>query len=78
MVPLTYYLLTAAEGCVVTPVLLGRRLILNPVVIFLGLVFWGWLWGIAGMLLAVPLLAIFKIFCDHIKPLEPVGEFLGR
>jgi predicted PurR-regulated permease PerM len=78
MIPATYYLLTAVEGCVVTPILLGRRLILNPVVIFLGLVFWGWLWGIPGMLLAVPLLAILKIFCDHIKPLEPVGEFLGR
>jgi predicted PurR-regulated permease PerM len=78
LVPLTYYILTASEGFLVTPILLGRRLILNPVVIFLGLVFWGWLWGIPGMLLAVPLLAIFKIFCDQIKPLESVGEFMGR
>jgi predicted PurR-regulated permease PerM len=78
LVPLTYYLLTAFEGYFVTPILLGRRLILNPVVIFLGFIFWGWLWHIPGMLLAVPILAVFKIFCDHIKPLEPVGEFMGR
>lgn len=78
LVPLTYYILTSAEGYIVTPILLGRRLILNPVVIFLGLVFWGWMWGIFGMLLAVPLLVVFKIFCDHIKRLEPVGEFMGR
>lgn len=78
MVPLTYLALTTIEGYFVTPILLGRRLILNPVVIFLGLLFWGWIWSIPGMLLAVPILAVFKIFCDHIKPLEPVGEFLGR
>lgn len=78
LVPLTYFLLTSTEGYFITPILLGRRLILNPVVIFLGLVFWGWMWSIPGMLLAVPILAVFKIFCDHIKPLEGVGEFLGR
>jgi predicted PurR-regulated permease PerM len=53
-------------------------LTLNPVVIFLGLSFWGWLWGIPGALLAVPMLAMFKIFCDHIEPLAPIGEFLGN
>jgi predicted PurR-regulated permease PerM len=58
--------------------LLGRRLILNPVVIFMGIIFWGWLWGIPGALLAVPILVSFKIFCDHIGPLSPIGEFLGR
>jgi predicted PurR-regulated permease PerM len=78
LVPLTYYALTATEGYFVTPILLGRRLILNPVVIFLGFLFWGWMWSIPGMLLAVPILAVFKIFCDHIKPLAPVGEFMGR
>jgi predicted PurR-regulated permease PerM len=78
LVPLTYYTLTATEGYFVTPILLGRRLILNPVVIFLGFLFWGWMWSIPGMLLAVPILAVFKIFCDHIKPLSPVGEFMGR
>jgi predicted PurR-regulated permease PerM len=47
------------------------------VAIFVWLTFWGWLWGVPGMLLAVPLLAILKIVCDHIRPLKPVGEFLG-
>jgi predicted PurR-regulated permease PerM len=76
--PLVYFLLTAAEGYFVTPLILGRRLTLNPVMILLGLVFWGWLWGVVGAVLAVPMLATAKIFCDHIRPLAPVGELLGR
>ncbi|HUP00648.1 MAG TPA: AI-2E family transporter [Gemmatimonadota bacterium] len=76
--PLVYLAINSLEGYLVTPALLGRRLLLNPVVIFLGLIFWGWMWGISGALLAVPLLATFKIFCDHIEPLSPIGEFLGR
>jgi predicted PurR-regulated permease PerM len=78
LAPLCYYVLTASEGYIVTPILLGRRLILNPVVVFLSLVFWGWLWGIPGMLLAVPVTAIVKIMCDQIKRLEAIGEFLGH
>ncbi|MGH7589429.1 MAG: AI-2E family transporter [Gemmatimonadota bacterium] len=76
--PALYLGLNALEGYLVTPMLLGRRLLLNPVVIFLGIIFWGWLWGIPGALLAVPIMATFKIFCDHIGPLSPIGEFLGR
>ncbi|MGH7558393.1 MAG: AI-2E family transporter [Gemmatimonadota bacterium] len=76
--PGVYLGLNALEGYLITPMLLGRRLLLNPVVIFLGIIFWGWLWGIPGALLAVPLMATFKIFCDHIEPLSPIGEFLGR
>jgi predicted PurR-regulated permease PerM len=69
--------LNVVEAYLVTPMVLGRRLTLNPVVLFLGLTFWGWLWGIAGALLAVPIMVVFKIFCDHIEPLAPIGEFLG-
>ncbi len=76
--PLVYFLLTASEGYFITPMILGRRLTLNPVMILLGLIFWGWMWGIPGAVLAVPMLASFKIFCDHIGPLGPLGEFLGR
>ncbi|MGH7358694.1 MAG: AI-2E family transporter, partial [Candidatus Rokuibacteriota bacterium] len=76
--PALYLGLNALEGYLVTPMLLGRRLLLNPVVIFMGIIFWGWLWGIPGALLAVPIMATFKIFCDHIGPLSPIGEFLGR
>ncbi len=68
--------LTFVEGYLVTPMALGRRLTLNPVVIFLALSFWGWLWGIAGAVMAVPIMVVFKIFCDHSESLAPVGEFL--
>ena len=72
IVPALYMVINGLEGYLVTPTLLGRRLTLNPVVIFTGLIFWGWLWGIPGALLAVPILATFKIFCDHIPPLAPI------
>jgi predicted PurR-regulated permease PerM len=76
--PVTYLALTTLEAQFVTPALLARRLILNPVAVFLALIAWTWLWGIAGALMAVPLLAVFKICCDHIEPLNPVGTLLGR
>jgi predicted PurR-regulated permease PerM len=66
------------ESYLLTPMILGRRLTLNPVVIFLGLTFWGWLWGIAGAILAVPILMIFKIVCEHSEPLAPVAELMGN
>ncbi len=78
LVPAAFLSLTMAVGTFVSPLIMGRRLTLNPVVIFLGLSFWGWLWGIPGALLAVPMLAMFKIFCDHIEPLASIGEFLGN
>lgn len=78
LVPAAFLALTIAIGTFVSPLIMGRRLTLNPVVIFLGLSFWGWLWGLPGALLAVPMLAMFKIFCDHIGPLAPIGEFLGH
>jgi predicted PurR-regulated permease PerM len=76
-VPGVFLILTALEGFLITPTIVGRRLTLNPVAIFIWLTFWGWLWAVPGMLLAVPLLATLKIVCDHIQPLNPVGEFLG-
>jgi predicted PurR-regulated permease PerM len=76
--PLIFFALTTFEGQFLTPMLLGKRLTLNPVVIFLALLIWGWLWGIPGVLMAVPLLAAFKILCDHVPSLAAVGEFLGR
>jgi predicted PurR-regulated permease PerM len=77
LVPSVFMGLTTLEGFFVTPMIVGHRLTLNPVAIFIWLTFWGWLWGVPGMLLAVPLLATLKIVCDHIQPLNPVGEFLG-
>src|SRR5215203_2761542 len=77
MVPMSFVGLNILESYLVTPLVLGHRLTLNPVVIFLGLTFWGWLWGITGALLAVPIMVVLKIFCDHTEPMRPIGEFLG-
>jgi predicted PurR-regulated permease PerM len=77
LVPGAFVGLNLLESYLVTPMILGRRLTLNPVVIFLGLTFWGWLWGITGALLAVPLMAVLKIFCDHSERLAAIGEFMG-
>lgn len=74
---LAFIVLTALEGNVVTPALVGRRLTLNPFIVFTSLLVWGWMWGPAGLLLAVPLLVVAKILCDHIKPLQVVGEYLS-
>jgi predicted PurR-regulated permease PerM len=72
-----YALIHIAEGEVVTPMLLAKRFTLNPVVVIVALFFWHALWGIPGALLAVPLLAMFKIICDRIEPLQPVGHIIG-
>jgi len=77
LVPAVYLALASLEGAVISPIVLGRRMTLNPVVIFIGITFWGFLWGIFGIFLAVPTLVMFKIFCDHIEPLASIGEFLG-
>ena len=78
LVPGTYVAINLVQANFVTPTVLGRRLTLNPVAILVGLVFWWWLWGVGGAFVAVPLLATFKIFCDHIESLAPIGEFLGE
>jgi predicted PurR-regulated permease PerM len=75
--PATYLALGVLEGSFITPWVMGRSLTLNPVIILLSLTFWGWMWGIVGIILAVPILAAFKIFCAHIKPMEPLAEFLS-
>jgi predicted PurR-regulated permease PerM len=74
---LLYLGLHALESNLITPLILGHRLTLNPVVIFVSLIFWTWVWGIPGALLAIPMLMMLKVFCDRFKPLAPVGEFLG-
>jgi len=79
LLPAIVYLATNfIQSNVISPMVLGNRLTLNPVAIFIGLVFWLWIWGIPGAFIAVPLLATFKIFCDHIESLAPIGEFLGK
>jgi len=75
--PAVYLAFGTLEGSFITPWVMGRSLTLNPVIILLSLTFWGWMWGIVGIILAVPILAAFKIFCAHTKPMEPLAEFLS-
>ena len=75
--PLSYFVLAALEGNFITPIVMGRSLTLNPVLVLLSLTFWGWMWGIVGVILAVPILAAVKIFCSYIEPMEPLAEFIS-
>jgi predicted PurR-regulated permease PerM len=75
--PAVYLAFGTLEGSFISPWIMGRSLTLNPVIILFSLTFWGWMWGIVGIILAVPILAAFKIFCAHIKPMEPLAEFLS-
>lgn len=76
--PLVYLLLTTVEAYLITPAVLSRRFTLNPVVVLIGLLFWGWLWGIPGALIAMPLVMTIKIVCDYVPSLATVGEFLSN
>ena len=71
-----YFVIHLIEGETVTPMLLARRFTINPVAVVLGLVFWYWMWGVPGAVLAVPMLAITKIICDDVPPLRAFGHFL--
>jgi predicted PurR-regulated permease PerM len=76
--PLTFLGIATLEGQLITPYILGQRLMLHPVIIFVCLIFWAWLWGIPGALLAVPLTMTIKIVCDAVPPLRPIGLLMGR
>ncbi len=78
LAPGLYLAIDTLQGQIITPFVLGARFALNPVAIFVWLIFWGWIWGITGALIAVPLLTVFKILCDRIQSLAPIGDFLGR
>jgi predicted PurR-regulated permease PerM len=74
--PTVYFGIHLVEGETLTPMLLARRFTLNPVLVILSLVFWFWMWGAPGAILAVPLLAVLKIICDRLRPLKALGHFL--
>jgi len=73
-----YLLLHLLEANLITPVLLGRRFTLNPVVVFVSLIFWTWLWGVPGALLSVPILVSAKVICDRFPTLSAVSQLLMR
>ena len=72
-----YLMIHVAEGETITPMLLARRFTVNPVAVVLGVIFWYWMWGVCGAILATPMLAIIKIICDRIDGLMPIGHFIG-
>jgi predicted PurR-regulated permease PerM len=67
----------AVESYLLTPWLTSQASRLNPVAVFIGVIAWGWLWGIWGLLLGVPILMIVKAVCDRVDDLKPIGELLG-
>jgi predicted PurR-regulated permease PerM len=73
-----YLVLHLSEANFITPILLGRRFTLNPVAIFVSLMFWTWLWGVPGAFLSVPILVSIKVVCDRVAMLAPLGELLSN
>ena len=71
-------LINTVEGNLMTPWLSGRASRMNPVVIFVGVLAFGWLWGLWGLLLGTPLIMAAKSICDRVDDLKPVGDLLGE
>jgi predicted PurR-regulated permease PerM len=76
--PLAYLVLTTIEGNFITPMILGRAFRVSPLVIFVWLVFWTWLWGVAGAVVAVPLLMLIKITCEQSEDLVWFSELIEK
>lgn len=70
--------ITSLVSYLLTPWLTGRASRMNAVVVFVGVLFWGWLWGVWGLLLGLPIIMIIKAVCDRVEDLKPVGELLGE
>jgi predicted PurR-regulated permease PerM len=70
--------ITSLEGYLLTPIVLGREARVNSVAVFISVMFWGWMWGIPGMLLAVPIVMIVKTIADHVESLSSLSQLLGE
>jgi len=77
IVVLFFVLVQTLESNLITPKLLADKVNLNPLAILIVSMYWGWLWGAIGVILAVPITACFKVICDHIESLQPIGILLG-
>ena len=77
LIPLAYLAISVLQNSIVSPLFYRNRLKLNPVAVMIAVLFWGYLWGVAGAFLAVPILAAVKILCDDIESLGPVAKFLS-
>ena len=78
LVCLVVLAITTLEGVLLTPALLSRAARMNAAAVFTGLLFWSWIWGVWGTILAVPMLMMLKAICDHVEDLQPLGELLGE
>ncbi|WED44475.1 AI-2E family transporter [Legionella cardiaca] len=76
--PFLYWITVNIEGQIITPILLGNRLNLNPLIVFFSIVFWAWLWGIGGALLSIPFLMMIKILMSHIPSLAKYSLLLEK
>jgi predicted PurR-regulated permease PerM len=77
LVPGVFLVLNIIEGELLTAIVVGKYFTLNPVIVFLSILFWGWLWGVVGALVAVPLLVSFRIFCAYVPALRPLCDLIG-
>ncbi len=73
---LFFLVLQFLEGNIITPKLVGDRININLTSVLIATVYWGWLWGGVGIILAMPITAAFKVVCDHVEPLRPIGNLL--
>lgn len=78
LVPAGFMMLTSLEGQLITPTILGQQLALSPYVVFLSIIVWGWMWGVPGALMAVPLVVIMKILADNLPGLNWLSILLRR
>jgi predicted PurR-regulated permease PerM len=76
LAPVAYLVLNGLEAYVITPQIIGARFSINPVAVFLAVAFWGWIWGIPGAFLAVPILTATSIVCANIQTLRPIALIL--
>lgn len=77
-VPGVFFVIAVVEGQFISPLVVGRRLAINPAIVFVWLMLWGALWGIVGILLAGPLLACFNILCEHLPSLRTISVLMGN
>lgn len=77
LVALTSVAITSLEGFLLAPIALGRAASVNSVAVFVAVMFWGWMWGPIGLVLAVPVLMILKTITDHVESLNSISEMLG-
>lgn len=78
LVPAVFLVLNIIEGELLTAIVVGKYFTLNPIIVFLSILFWGWLWGVVGALIAVPILVSFRIFCVYIPALHPLCDLIGE